>query len=226
MTNCSFIIPYRLKENAIKWEKKLKKTYPDAEVIAINGDAKNGGATSFFDVWRQALPKVTKKYVCLTHDDTEYIGFPNLDKYFKGKVGMIGTAGTTVLHKDQPWWFSGERFLGNILSGQIWNTEENKDPSMSVFGDFGEVVTLDGVCLITTKKILEDVLPICLKKDYGTWDFYDHIISLELIKKGYKLLTVPMVIVHGSKGGDKRQSFFDSMDKFRDEYLGKKVWRI
>lgn len=230
MNNCSFIIPYRLKENAIKWEKKLKETYPDAEVVAVNGDAKNGGATSFFDVWRQALPKVTKKYVCLTHDDTEYIGIPDLDKYLKRPfmgqtwVGMIGAAGTTVLHKDQPWWFSTERLLGNILSGQIWNTEKDK-PSHSVFGPFGEVVVLDGVCMVTTKKILEEVLPTLLTKDYGTWDFYDHMLSLEIIKKGYKLLTVPFVIIHGSKGGDKRQSFFDSQDKFRDEYLDK-TWRI
>jgi hypothetical protein len=223
--NCSFIIPYREKKNVDAWEKRLKKTYPEAEVIPINGDAKSGGAKSFFDVWQQALPKVTKKYVCLTHDDTEYVGFPDLDKYFIDGVGMVGTAGTTVVHKDQPWWFSGERLLGKILSGQIWNTEDGGKASHSDFGPFSEVVVLDGVCMVTTKEILADVLPECLKKDYGTWDFYDHILSLELIKRGYKLLTVPFVIIHGSKGGDKRQSFFDSLDKFRQEYLDK-TWRI
>lgn len=223
--NCSFVIPYRNKEVADKWKEKLLETYPDAEVIMINGDASKGGAKSFFDVWRQALPKVTKKYVCLTHDDTEYIGIPDLDKHFTKGVGMVGIAGTTVLHKDQPWWFSQERYLGHILSGQVWNKEEGK-PSMSVFGPFGEVVVLDGVCMITTKKILEEVLPTCLEKDYGTWDFYDHIISLELIEKGYKLLTIPIVLIHGSKGGDKRQSFFDSLDKFKKEYLEDKTWRI
>jgi hypothetical protein len=223
--NCSFIVPYREKANADRWEKKLKEDFPDAKVIAINGDAAKGGATSFFDVWAKALPQVKTKYVCLTHDDTEYIGIPDLDKYFKDKVGMIGIAGTTILHKDQPWWFSTERLHGQILSGQVWNTEVDKPNSYSSFGSFGEVVVLDGVCMITTKKILEEVLPTCLKKDYGTWDFYDHIISLELIKRGYKLFTVPIVLLHGSKGGDKRQSFFDSLDKFKDEYLNK-TWRV
>lgn len=224
--NCSFIIPYRDQKNADKWEKKLLKTYPDAQVIKINGDASKGGCKSFFEVWNKALPKVTKKYVCLTHDDTEYIAIPDLDKYFKDDVGMVGIAGSTVLHKDQPWWFSTERLLGHILSGQVWNIEKDKKNSYSSFGSFGEVVVLDGVCMITTKDILAEVLPGCLKKDYGTWDFYDHIVSLELIKRGYKLLTVPIILVHGSKGGDKRQSFYDSEGKFRDEYLERKTWRI
>lgn len=220
--NISFVIPYRKKEVADAWEKRLKKEFPDAEVIAINGDASTGGAKSFFDVWRQALPKVTKKYVCLTHDDTEFVGIPDLDKYIKDDVGMVGVAGTTVLHRDQPWWFSQERYHGGILSGQI-SHREKEGYSLSVFGPFGEVVTLDGVCMITTKELLEEVgIP---EKDYGTWDFYDHIISLEYLKKGYKLKTIPIVMVHDSKGGDKRQSFFDSLDKFRDEYLDK-TWRI
>jgi len=216
----TFIIPYREKKNADAWEKRLLKKFPDSQVIAIEGTPD----MSFFKVWKKALPQVKGEYICLTHDDTEFIKIPNLDTIFKGNVGMVGVAGTTVLHKDQPWWFSGERFLGHILSGQIYHREE-KENKLSVFGPCGEVVVLDGVCMITTKEILAEVLPECLKKDYGTWDFYDHILSLELIKRGYKLLTVPIEMIHDSKGGDKRQSFYDSLDKFKDEYL-KGVWRI
>ena len=218
--NCTFITPYREKANFDKFKTRLEKTFKDIQVIGIEGTKDS----SFFKVWREALPLVTKKYVCLTHDDTEYIGLPDLDKYFTPGVGMIGTAGTTILHKDQPWWFSEERYLGHILSGQIWNNEEDKKVSRSIFGDFGEVVALDGVCMITTKKILEDVgIPI---KDYGTFDFYDEILSLEYLKKGYKILTVPIVMIHGSKGGNKRDSFYNSLDKFKDEYLENKTWRV
>jgi GT2 family glycosyltransferase len=215
----SFIVPATDKKQIKTLETSLEALGMPFELIPIYG------ATSFFDAWRKGVPKAKGEYLCLTHQDTKFVAFPDPAKYLKDKVGMLGTAGTTVLHKDQPWWFSQERFLGHILSGQIWNTEMGKDPSMSVFGDFGEVVVLDGVCLITTKKILEEVLPSCLDKGYGTWDFYDHVISLELIKKGYKLLTVPIVIVHGSKGGDKRPSFFESMEKFTKEYLDK-TWRV
>lgn len=254
--NCTFITPYKDKEIFNQWKKKLEKSYDDIQIIGIQGGLvefeKDGvkhtkPRTPFFEAWKQALPQITKKYVCLTHDDTEYIGIPDLDKYFnkpllqKNKlynnesvfgmdIGMIGIAGTTVLHKDQPWWFSTERLRGGLLSGQVFNTEEGGKVSRSDFGPFGEVVVLDGVCMITTKEILEDVgIP---NVDYGplgqvyTLDFYDHVLSLEYVKKGYKILTVPIVLVHGSKGGDKRQSFFDSLDKFKAEYLEDKTWRI
>lgn len=199
--------------------KKLKnfKLPPESELIPVVG------AKSFFDAWGKGIEKAKGEYLVLTHDDTEYIDFPDAEDYLlygDGGTVMIGTAGTTVLHKDQPWWFSKERYLGGILSGQIWNGEEH-----SFFGEFGEVVALDGVCLITRKEILKELLPDLLSKDYGTWDFYDQILSLELIKRGYRLFTVPMKINHASKGGDKRPSFFDSLDKFKAEYLDK-TWRI
>lgn len=201
----SFIIP-------TKDLKKLKnfKLPPDSELIPVVG------ATSFFDAWSKGIKKAKGEYLVLTHDDTEWIEMPDI----YGVEGIHGTAGTTVLHRDQPWWFSTERFLGGILSGQIWNGNDH-----SFFGEFGEVVALDGVALILEKKTLEEVLPDLLKKDYGTWDFYDQILSLELIKLGYRLFTVPMKINHASKGADKRPSFFDSLDKFKAEYLDK-TWRI
>lgn len=225
----TFITPYRDIKQAEKWRVKLLKKFPKAQVILINGNMDKGGVKSFFDVWKKALPDIKNKYVCLTHDDTEYLEIPDLHNYFandNGKwrveeydhVGMIGVAGTTVLHKDQPWWFSKERALGHILSGEIYHTGD-KGKEISIFGDFGEVVVLDGVCLITTKELLEEILPVCLEKDYGTWDFYDHIFSLEYLKKGYKILTVPIKMIHSSRGGDKRQSFFDSLEKFKNEYL-------
>jgi hypothetical protein len=215
----SFIVPATKKELIKRLSTSLDQLGIDFELIPIYG------ATSFFDCWKQALPKVKGEYVCLTHQDVRFLAFPDPKKYLKDKVAMIGTAGTTVLHKDQPWWFSKERHFGYLLSGQIWHTGD-KQPELSVFGSFGNVISLDGVCLITTKEILEEILPTCLKKDYGTWDFYDQIISLELIKKGYKLLTVPIVMVHDSKGGDKRPGFFESEKKFKDEYLDGKTWRI
>lgn len=213
----SFILPANNKESVKRLDKSLKELNIEYELIAIYG------ASSFFDAWRQALLKAKGEYLVLTHQDTRFIAIPDLDKYFKDNVGMLGVAGTTVLHKDQVWWFSQERLLGHILSGQIFHTE-GEGQKLSIFGPFGEVVTLDGVCMITTKKILEDVgIP---KKDYGTWDYYDHIISLEYLKKGYKLLTAPIVMIHDSKGGDKRPSFFESEGKFKEEYLEGKTWRV
>jgi hypothetical protein len=212
----SFILPATKKEAVETLRASLNTLGLEYELIPIYK------ATSFFDAWRQGVAKSKGEYLIFTHQDTRFIGIPDLDKYFKDKVGMIGVAGTTVLHKDQPWWFSQTRFLGQILSGQIFHKEEKGD-KLSVFGPFGEVVVLDGVCLITPKAILKDVgIPT---KSYAEWDFYDHIISLEYIKKGYKLLTAPIVMVHDSKGGGQPK-FDESAKKFREEYLEEKTWRI
>jgi len=223
--NCSFIVPVNNEKQFKLFEKSLKK-FKNYEVIPVRE------AKSFFDAWEKGLRKVTKKYVVLTHQDTEFISFPDLDKafdyprkevkdengewYWKKCTGMVGVAGTTVLHKSQPWWFSQERVQGRILSGEIYHGDE-----LSVFGDYGWVVVLDGVCLVTIPKLLKEMLPT---KDYGTWDFYDHILSLDFIKKGYILKTVPIKMRHSSKGGGQK-SFNENMIKFRDEYLDK-TWRV
>jgi hypothetical protein len=212
----SFILPATDKDKVKTLEASLNQLGMPFELIPIYN------STSFFDAWRQGVAKAKGEYLCFTHQDTEYTAIPDIEKYLKGKVGMIGTAGSTVIHKDQPWWFSQERFHGSILSGQVFYKEADGN-RISPFGPFSEVVILDGVCLITRKDTLLKVgIP---KIDWGSWDFYDHIISLEYIKKGYKLQTVPIVMTHDSKGGDKRPSFFTDMERFKKEYLYKS-WRI
>ena len=212
----SFIVPATKKTQIDNLEASLKQLGQPFELIPIYK------ATSMFDAWRKGVAKSKGEYICLTHQDTEYIAIPDLDKYFKNGVGMVGVAGTTVLHKDQPWWFSKERLLGQILSGQIFHKGE-KGNELSVFGPFGEVVILDGVCLITRKDILLKVgIP---EIHYAEWDFYDHVISLEYKEKGYNLLTVPIIMVHASKGGGQA-SFDENMVKFKNIYLLDKTWRI
>lgn len=211
--DCSFIVPVNNNKQYSKLVKSLKE-FDDYQLIPIKG------AKSFFDAWRKGLKGVKKKYVCFTHQDTEYVAIPKLSKYLKDDVGMIGVAGTEVLHKDQPWWFSQERLHGNILKGQIFHKGKEGN-ELSVFGAFGEVVVLDGVSMFTKYDIIKDIK---LPKGY-TWDYYDHVVSLEMIKKGYKLKTVPIVVVHASKGGDKRESFFKGQERFVKEYLDK-TWRI
>ena len=211
----SVILPATDKEQVKSLDKSLQDLKIDYELIPIYG------ASSFFDAWQKGLKTAKGEYICFTHQDTQFLEIPKLDSYFKNNVGMVGIAGTTILHRDQPWWFSRERAEGNILSGTIYH-KGTAGNELSVFGPQGEVVCLDGVCMITTKKILEDVgIPT---KDYATWDFYDHVLCGEYRKKGYKLLTIPLIMIHASKGGNKRDSFETDMARFTDEYL-QETWR-
>ena len=208
----TFIIPYRKKENADKWEKRLLEKFPDSQVIAINGDAKNGGEKSFFSVWKKALPKVKGEYVCLTHDDTIFHHIPDLNEYFKDNVGLVGVAGAIDYNINDTWWFDRFRFLNHKLSGQIYhNAPDSK--GLSFFGDYGGVRVLDGVCMVTKTEYFKKILPKI--KVNVTWDWYDHVLSKAYRNEGYRLKTIPILITHMSAGGLKRDSF----EKEKKEYM-------
>ncbi len=203
----SFILPATDKTKVKSLSDSLDQLGQPFELLPIYE------ATSFFDCWRKAVPKAKGDYLCFTHQDTKFNYIPPLKDYLKGDVAMVGVAGTTVIHKDQPWWFSKERLYANLLSGSIKHTGS---PQPDIFGKLGNVVILDGVCIITQKdKLLKVGIPDI---DWAKWDFYDHIISLEYIKKGYKLQTIPIEMTHDSTGGGQ-DTFIQNMNRFRDEYL-------
>ena len=189
----SFIIPSTNK----------KKIEVPGELIRIYG------AKSMFDAWKKGIKKAKHEKIVLMHEDVKVIKIPKLD----WKYDMYGVAGTTVIHRDQPWWFSKERYMGWLLSGKIKHNGELSD-----FGEYGEVVVLDGAFLLTTKTKLLKAIPDI---DWAKWDFYDHVISLEYIKRGWKLATAPIEIDHASKGENKRPEFVEDMIKFRNTYLTK-----
>jgi hypothetical protein len=213
MTNpISVIVPTTDNSQLKRLEASLNQFLEGFELIPIYS------STSFFDAWKKGIKKAKNEIVLLTHQDTQYYDIPELD--FRD-YDMAGVAGTTVLHPSQAWWFSQERLYGGILSGAIYHEKHDKE-HFSKFGLYKHVVVLDGVCLITKKSLLKDIIPDI---DWGKWDFYDHIISLEYIMRGLKLKTIPIDLVHQSAGGEKRDTFYTDMDKFEKEYLNR-VWRV
>lgn len=209
--NCSFILPATSKSRVDRFIKDVKSKFAKAEVIPIFG------AASFFSAWGAGIKRATKKFLVFTHQDTQFLKFPDLEEIFKPKIGMVGVAGSREINKNEPWWYSPQRLAAGKLSGGIYH-ETSEFSGVSYFGPYGEVVVLDGVCLVTTKDRLKKIggLP---QKDYGAWDFYDQIISLEFIKHGFKLLTVPILMTHFSTGKKKRPTFMIDRQRFVEEYL-------
>ena len=209
----SFIVPvnneaqYKILEDSIK-------DFKDYELIPIRG------ADSVFDAWRKGMEQAKNKYLVFTHQDVSFLDFPtDLDKVFSDpKVGMVGVAGATHIFKDKPWWWAGARM--GFGSGRMYHDGcniEKSEPYLDLYGDYGEVIILDGVCLITTKDRIEAIGGVP-SKDYGKWDMYDHIFSSEFIKHGFKLLTVPIKMVHHSNCS-VRKTFNDDAKKFAEEYV-------
>lgn len=208
----SFILPATDKDAVSRLDTSLDQLGIEFELIPIYE------ANSFFDAWKKGVKKAKGKYLILTHQDTEYYYIPDLDEIFafEENLGMVGVAGSTVLDQSEPWWFSQRRYAANQLSGQIYHHGEDSK-GLSVFGEYGIVRVLDGVCLITPKATLEKVgIP---GLDWCSWDWYDHVICQEYIKKNYILKTIPVIMSHGSAGGDKRESFYKGQKEFVKSYL-------
>ena len=191
---------------------------PELEILALPG------YSSFFAAWEAAIDEASSDVLILTHEDVRILGLPPSPLWSsfaeEPKLGMMGVAGTKEIKLPEFWWYSNTRYQTGILSGEIFHdTPQMTAPTKSVFGNFGNVVVLDGVCLITTKERLARILPECKKHAYATWDFYDHVVSLEFVKAGYYLRTCPLRMIHDSAGGDKRPSFMTSGQRFAAEYL-------
>jgi len=209
--NASFIFPATEARLANRLINTLGNKFTNFEAFPLYG------MNSFFQTWRNGLSKAKKKYLVLTHQDVEFISIPDLDKIFSENTGMIGPAGTKIITKKDPWWFSPGRLENNHLSGEVFHKKGGKRMTKSFYGKYGEVLVLDGVCLITEKEILAKVgVP---KITWARWDFYDHVISLKFINKGYTLKTSPIKLVHFSSGEKRRPDYFKNQEIFVKTYF-------
>jgi len=203
----SFIVPATNKDKIINLALSLERLPIDYELIDVYG------ATSFFDAWRKGLEHSRGEYVILTHQDTEYHYIPDLKEIFKElDIGLCGVAGCKDYDIKDPWWFSRKRLIDNNLSGQIYH-DSPESKGLSIFGDYDLVDVLDGVCLVTKRLMLKEILRRI--KVNVTWDWYDHVLSCEYIKDGWYLRTIPILMTHGSAGGERRSTF----EKERKEFI-------
>jgi len=207
----SFIVPTTDNAQLDRLRTSLNQLGQPFELIPVYN------SLSFFDCWRKGVKKAKGDYLIFTHQDTEYYYLPDLDKEFTKKVGMCGVAGTKLIDRSEPWWYDKKRLHSGLLSGQIYHNAI-RSKGLSTFGPYGdELKVLDGVCLVTQKDILLKVgIP---DLDWCAWDYYDHVICMEYIKRGYKLKTIPIIMVHKSDGVTREREFYKAEDRFKKEYL-------
>jgi hypothetical protein len=212
-------IPTRSKE--IKpITKRLLKYLADCGVkisLIVNSKSIFSGYRNAFE---KALPN-PHDIIILCHDDIEIINTPEsflsvLFKYFSmpGKVGFIGPAGTTHLGVDATWW-DHARWKAGLHKGFVLHGEELKDCRTTYYGEYGQVVALDGLFLATTAKTLQSIG--IDKPEYfeGAWDFYDIHYTTKAHLKGLKNYTAPIIVLHNSIGEiDGRDSWHKNREAF------------
>lgn len=213
--NAAFVVPVNNPVMLRNLEKNLEQKFSNYQVISVEG------ASSFFDAWRKGVKQSKHDYLVLTHQDVAFKSLPNLDELFKDEVGMVGVAGSKVITRQHPWWFEDgiNRFIKGQLSGSIRHGWYGKLGIPSPFGFRGEVVVLDGVCLVTPKETLERVgIP---DEDWADWAFYEHILSLRYREAGYRLKTVGIDMYHASTGNVNSPAFQKIRTRFIERYFNK-----
>lgn len=142
--------------------------------------------------------------VILCHDDIEILSSQWVFKQclletLKHDTGFIGVAGTKTLTKDAIWW-NQEMWQQRQHTGIVWHGPDPISAEATYYGPYGQAVVMDGLFLAASGKTLREVK--LGHPDYltGGWDYYDLHYTMTAHKKGLKNKTVPINILHNSKG--------------------------
>ena len=144
--------------------------------------------------------------VIYCHDDLQILSshqafIASLAKCIEKETGIVGPAGTTHLGKDAVWWDT-DRWRRGDHRGQVKHRapDDSSQVVTTSYGDFGQVVALDGLFLAARKEVWNRIN--LQKPAYfeGNWDFYDIHYTTTAHKLGYKNYAIPIDMLHHSNG--------------------------
>lgn len=162
---------------------------------------------TMFEGYRRAFEKNEVKdddIVILCHDDIEILSSPWVFKQclletLKQETGFIGVAGTKTLSPDAIWW-NQDMWRAGQHSGLVWHGKDPISAETTYYGPYSQVVVMDGLFLAASGKTLREVGLEQPEYLTGGWDYYDLHYTITAHKKGLKNKTVPINILHNSKG--------------------------
>lgn len=201
----------------------------DDEIVVIRD------APSMAVAYNEGANRSKNNRICFTHNDvglraSEYWDDVVLDALFKKfPVGFLGVAGSKDLFPDGRWYVDGNRMAGACFHGQFYAPDQPAPQGAirlpdgrsylewyTAYGDFGRVVVLDGVLLISTKELLEEIGGFDEDSYPKAWHYYDLDASLRAHLAGRHNITIPAFVRHLSVG-----SFNDQWSLTKGEFLKK-----
>lgn len=178
------------------------------------------GMSSIFDAYNKGFTHINPSdddIIILCHDDlvirdTHERFIASLMTTKLDGIGFIGLAGSTKLPEHAVWWRSDRE----LLSGQVTHVDPAGSSYLTYYGPIKEVQVLDGLFLAATAKVIRTVG--LRKPEYfpGEWDFYDIHYTYRANKLGYKNTTVPLDVIHESRG---ELAGRDSWHKNREAFI-------
>lgn len=230
----SFIIPST--SDAVGASKAAATT---ASIRALRGGNDDvliiNDAPSMAEALNDGVRRAKHERVCIVHNDaelrqSEYWQDAMLDAIFsRFKVGFLGAAGSKDAFPDGRWYAEGNRMCGAVIHGQFYAPNQQAPQGsralpdgrryaewVTPYGDFGRVVLLDGVVLVTTKSVLSQIGGFDEKQYAGTFHCYDLDATLRAHLAGYHNIAVPLMVRHLSIG-----SYDDKWASAREKFVKK-----
>jgi len=178
---------------------------------------------SIFQAYDLGVEEARYSLLCFIHEDAKILSagywIRDVEKYMADpKVGVLGVAGSKDLTGTGRWWEGMGQPGGNRLSGMAVHTTEGGTWSNS-YGQFDQVLVLDGLCLILKKSLYEELKGFHYKgmPAYEGFDFYDIDLTFRAHLAGYKNYAIPLLIEHQSIGTQK-ETWFKNKDLFVAKY--------
>ena len=167
-------------------------------------------------------------YIVLSHADVKFnpVSFISHLIWIDGKYDMVGLAGTKNLNASASplnWYVGSKEFIYSRY-GDVTMIDQNDREVRCFYNQFKpeikdtEVVCIDGLCLILTKKLIEKGFRF--DESIAPYDFYDTDSSFQVIfnYKG-KLGVMIEPVLHKSEGrGILKPEFLEDEKKFRKKW--------
>lgn len=159
------------------------------------------GAKSMGSGYNEGTKRATSDILMFTHSDVT--SWANklcwdavVSKVLDFNTGFVGVAGTVMMPKSGAWW--NKLADEDELRGSVAHVSEDKSMMhQSTYGRYGRAAVMDGVMLITTKRVLENTGSWW---DNETFHFYDVEMTARANQMGFKNYVMPFPILRGSKG--------------------------
>lgn len=203
----SFITAARTEEEVLPLQENLDVVFHSGQPIQKELIV-SAGYNSIYSAYDNGAAEAKGDVLAFIHTDVtllcNYTTFnPILDLVQKPFTGACGVAGATYLPEDGVWW----RTPVESTRGAVYHSNPNSPFAMHLnswpwatpAALFGEVVILDGVLLIMSRKTF-DALGGFVATGGSGWHHYDARACVKLYNKGYSHYAAPIPLFHKSPG--------------------------
>jgi hypothetical protein len=225
----SFIIASYRPQSAEECIKSIKESVGEEhQFVVIDTRPEN---LNIFQAYDAGAQEAHYSILCFIHEDARLLSssywLREVGKYFDDpKVGILGVAGSKDLTGTGRWWEGMGQPDGNRLSGMAIHTKDGQTWP-NAYGPFGQVLVLDGLCLILKKSLYEELqgYHYAGMPPYVGYDFYDIDPCFRAHLAGYKNYTIPLLIEHQSMG-EPKESWYTNKELFVSKYMAHLPARI